>query len=154
MNGGDFNMSALRFPTRSKFVRAALPVAFSISAFALFGNYAQAAEPAQEVTITGTQVERIPYDFSVRHPVENVSVTARVPANLDVLTLNSGVALLKDDVRAAARQVCMMADPRANPTSDVTIDCIREAVRNAQPQIDALVARARTEENARLREAG
>lgn len=139
-------MTVLRSPMRSRFVRVGLSIAFSMSAFALFGNYAQAAQSTQEVTISGTQVENIPYDFSVRRPVQEVSVTARVPANLDVLTLNSGVALLKDDVREAARKVCLMADPNASPTSDATIDCVREAVRNAQPQIDALVARARSEE--------
>jgi UrcA family protein len=139
---------------RSKFVRASLPVAFSISAFALFGNYALAAEPTQEVTITGTQVETIPYDFSVRRPVQEVSVTARVPAKLDRLTLNSGVALLKDDVRDAARQACLMADPSSNITSDGTIDCVRRAVRDAQPQIDALVARARSQDAALTEEKG
>jgi UrcA family protein len=98
------------------------------------------------VTIVGTRVKTIPYDPAVRHPVQQVSVTARVPAHLDVLTLNSGVALLQDDVRQAARTACTMADPDASASSDTTMDCIHDAVDNAQPQIDALIARARSEE--------
>ena len=74
---------------------------------------AQAAEPTPEITITGTHVKTIPYDFSTRRPAEQVNVTASVPVELDTLTLNSGVALLKYNVRQAA-----------------------------QPQIDALVAQA------------
>jgi hypothetical protein len=116
-----------------------------MSALAVFASSAQAAEPTQEITIVGTRVEHIPYDASVRGPVQEVTVTARVPANLDVLTLNSGVALLQDSVRDAALQACLAADPNATATSDVTMDCVHQAVRHAQPQIDALVAKARSE---------
>jgi UrcA family protein len=147
MTGGDINMNAFRFPVRTGVARASLPIVFAIGALGVFGSYAQAAaEPTQEVTITGTKVERIPYDFSVRRPVNEVSVTARVPADLNVLTLNSGVALLQDSVREAALKACMTADPNSTPTSDATIDCVNAAVRNAQPQIHALVQKARSEE--------
>lgn len=129
--------------------RTRFPIAFAIGAFAIFGTCAQAAEPTQEVTITGTTVEQIPYDFSVRRPVKEITVSATVPANLDVLTLNSGVALLQDSVRDAAMKVCLAADPRSTPTSDGTINCVRRAVREAQPQITALIERARSQEQSR-----
>ena len=138
-------MNAFRFPMRSKLVRASLPIVFALGALTAFGSYAQAAEPAQEITITGTRVERIPYDVTVRRSAKEVTVGASVPANLDVLTLNSGVALLQDSVRDAALKACLAADPRATATADVTTDCVHRAVREAQPQIDALVAKARSD---------
>ena len=138
-------MNVSRYPTRSRLLRAGLPIAFAMSALAVFASSAQAAEPTQEITIVGSRVEHIPYGASVHGPVQEVTVTARVPANLDVLTLNSGVALLQDSVRDAALKVCLAADPDATATSDVTTDCVHQAVRHAQPQIDALVAKARSE---------
>jgi hypothetical protein len=138
-------MNAFRYPTRPRLLRAGLPIALAMSALAVFTSSAHAAESTQEITIVGSRVERIPYDVSVRRPAQEVTVTARVPANLDVLTLNSGVALLQDSVRDAALQVCLAADPNATATSDVTTDCVHQAVRHAQPQIDALVAKARSE---------
>jgi UrcA family protein len=121
-----------------------LCITFAIGALTAIGS-AQAAQQSPEITITGTRVTTIPYDPTVHRPVQEVSVSARVPANLDVLTLNSGVALLEDDVRDAARTACMNADPTANPNSDSTADCVHEAVNNAQPQVDALIARAHRE---------
>jgi UrcA family protein len=124
-----------------------LSIVFAIGALTAFCS-AQAADssPSQEITITGTAVRTIPYDVSTRRPAKEISVTARVPVNLDVLTLNSGVALLKDNIRDAARTVCTSADPGADPSSDATYDCINTAVIDAQPQVDALVARARAQE--------
>lgn len=135
-------------------VRASLPIAFAMGVFAFSGSYVQAAEPApgpgeSAVTITGTRVQTMPYDFAVRRPVKEITVTGTVPADLNVLTLNSGVALLQDSVRDAARKVCLQADPDENATSDETMNCVRQAVREAQPQINALVQRAHEEERAR-----
>jgi hypothetical protein len=126
-------------------MRASLPLVVAMGALAAFSSSAQAAEPSQEITITGTRVERIPYDVTVRRAAKEVTVGASVPANLDVLTLNSGVALLQDSVRDAALKACLAADPRASATADVTTDCVHRAVREAQPQIEALVAKARSE---------
>ena len=131
-------------------VRVSLPIAVAMGVFAIFASSAQAAEPTQEITITGTRVDTIPYDFATRRPVKEVTVTASVPANLDVLTLNSGVALLQDSVRDAAVKACLAADPYASATADTTTDCVHRAVRDAQPQINALIERARNEERARV----
>jgi UrcA family protein len=120
--------------------------AVAIGTLAFFGTVVQAAEPTPEITITGTQVKTIPYDFATRRPVERVDVTASVPVELDTLTLNSGVALLKYNVRQAAKRACMAGDPGESATSDVTMDCVHRAVDDAQPQINALVERARSEE--------
>ena len=132
---------------RRTVVRAGSAITLVLGALTVLCSVAQAAEPVQEITITGTRVEKIPYDFTTRLPAKKITVTATVPANLDVLTLNSGVALLQDSVREAAKTACMTAEPFASATSDTTTDCIHEAVRNAQPQINALIARAHSEAN-------
>ena len=138
-------MNASNTFARETILRAGLRSAFAIGALALFGAAAQAAEPTPEITITGTHVKMIPYDFSTRRPAEQVNVTASVPVELDTLTLNSGVALLKYNVRQAARRACMVGDPGESATADVTTDCIHRALDDAQPQIDALVAQAHRE---------
>jgi UrcA family protein len=131
--------------TSTRFARAGSLLAFAIGAITFLGS-AQAAEATQEITITGTRVQKT-YDFSVRRPVKEVSVSAAVPADLNVLTLNSGVALLKYNVRQAAIKACMLADPLATATSDTTIDCVNDAVNNARPQVAALIAEAHRQEN-------
>ena len=125
--------------------RVSLLLTFALGAITFLGS-AQAAEAPQEITITGTRVHST-YDFSVRRPVHEVSVSAAVPADLNVLTLNSGVALLNYNVRQAALKACMMADPWATATSDATMDCVHEAVDNARPQVNALIAEAHRQAN-------
>jgi len=134
--------------------RASLPIACAMGVFAFSSSYAQTAEPApgpgeSAVTITGTRVKTLPYDFIVRRQEKAVTVTGTVPANLDVLTLNSGVALLEDSVRDAARKICLQAADAVNPVSDDTLECVNQAVHEAQPQINALIQRAHEEERAR-----
>jgi UrcA family protein len=136
-------MNASPVTMRKDSLRIGLTLAFLIGALAVFGAHAQAAEADQEVTITGTRVKTIPYDPATRSPVQVVSVSARVTTSLDVLTLNSGVAILNDNVLEAARKVCSMADPLSEDDGD----CVREAVKGAQPQVDALIARARATSN-------
>jgi UrcA family protein len=145
-------MNASTVCTRKDLLRIGLSIAFAIAALAVLGTRAQAAPSLatdnNEVTITATHEKTIPYDPVTRGPVHEVTVTARVRADLDSLTQNSGVALLKDDVRDAARKVCTMADSaRFDRTSDDYVDCVHRAVRSAEPQVAALVARARASEN-------
>jgi UrcA family protein len=59
------------------------------------------------------------------------------------LTTNSGAALLKDAVLDAARQACTDADPFTNDGGA----CVRKAVESAAPQVDAVIARARSSAN-------
>jgi UrcA family protein len=132
-------MNASPVTLRRNSLRPTLMLGFAIAALAVFGGPAHAADPDQEITITATKVKAIPYDPVTRGPIHKVTVTAHVATRLDVLTLNSGVAILKDNVLDAARKVCTMADPLDDDYSD----CVREAVKGAQPQIDALIARAR-----------
>ena len=133
-------MNASTVTMRRNSLHTGLMLAFAIAALAVFGSPANAAEPDQEITITASKMKTIPYDPATRGPIHKVTVTAHVATRLDVLTLNSGVAILKDNVLDAARKVCTMADPLDDDYSD----CVREAVKGAQPQIDALIARARS----------
>ena len=128
-----------------RLVRAGVCSAFAIGALTVLCSSAVAAQSTQEITITGTHVRTIAYDFASRRPVQEVQVTVSVPADLDTLTLNSGVAQLEYNVRQAARRACMAGDPGESATADVTTDCIHRAVNDAQPQIDALVASARND---------
>src|SRR5262245_710494 len=122
-------------------LRIGFTLAFLIGALAVLGTQARAAEPDPEITITGTRVKTIDYDAATRAPIQKITVTAHVATRLDVLTLNSGVAILKDNVLTAARRVCAMADPFNEDDGE----CVHDAVQGAQPQVDALIARARSQ---------
>ena len=123
---------------RVNILRRALPVALVIGALSILSVRAQAAEP-DEVTITAPAVKTIGRDTATGAPIEQVTVTARVTTEPVTLTTNSGVALLKDSVLEAARKACTTADPLS---SDDT--CVFEAVKAAQPQVNAVIARARS----------
>jgi hypothetical protein len=81
-------------------------------------------------------VERTPIDA----PVEDVTVVAHVIPDPQTLTTQSGIKLLNDNIVEAARKACYEADPL--DTDDGT--CVRRAVKTAQAQVPALVARAKT----------
>jgi len=121
-------------------LRKALPVALAlglalVSAHAYAGDY-------EQITISAPRVKVVGRDPATLAPIEENVVTAHVSYDPVTLTLNSGVALLKDSVLDAARKVCAEADP-TDVEDDAT--CIEEAMRAAQPQIDAAVARARSQ---------
>ncbi|MEJ0035694.1 MAG: UrcA family protein [Gammaproteobacteria bacterium] len=134
-------MNASTVTMRKDSLRTGLTIAFVVCALAVLGSRAQADEPQQEITISATKVKTTPYDPATHGPIQKVTVTAHVATTLDVLTLNSGVAILKDNVLDAARKVCTMADPMADDDGG---DCVRQAVKDAQPQVDALISRARS----------
>lgn len=56
--------------------------------------------------------------------------TARIQYNPVTLTTNSGLALLKDGVEKAARELCYSIDPL-----DPDGTCVRNAIESALPQI-------------------
>lgn len=82
-------------------------------------------------------VERNPIDA----PVEDVTVVAHVLADPESLTMKSGVKLLNDNIVEAARKACFEADPLE--PDDGT--CVRKAVKSAQAQIPAAIARAKAD---------
>jgi UrcA family protein len=119
-------------------LRSGLSVALAIGALAVLSTRAHAAE-FDPITVSAPTVETMGYDFALEGPIEKTTVTARIAVDAQTLTMDSGVTLLQDRVLEAANQACSAADP-------FTLDddtCVREAVRAAQPQVDAAIARAR-----------
>jgi len=125
-------------------LRRNLPIAFAIGALAIMSARAHADDYLDEITISAPAVKTVGRNAATGAPIREVTVTARVTADPVKLTTNSGVALLKDSVLDAARKACDAADPFTSDDGR----CVLTAVKAAKPQIDAAVARARSNANA------
>ena len=115
-----------------------LPLAFALGVFALTADNVYAAE-LDKVAIDPPVVKIIGRDPGTEAPIENVTVVAQVIPDPETLTTASGIALLNDNVREAARKACFEADPMT--PDDGT--CYRKAVASAKPQMAAMIARAK-----------
>jgi len=115
-----------------------LPLALAIAALAVMTTGVQAA-PLDQVQIDRPVVKVIGRDWAIDAPIEKVTVTARVIPDPETLTTDSGVKLLNDYIREAARRACFDAGPMV--PDDGT--CYRNAIASARPQVAALVAHAR-----------
>jgi UrcA family protein len=126
-------------------LRSALPIVFAIGALVLVSARAPAAEPddIDVITVAAPVANTLGPDATTVAPIDRVTVTARVQFDPVTLTTNSGVALLKDAVLDAARKACADADPFTN---DGEV-CVRKAVESAEPQVDGVIARARSSAN-------
>jgi UrcA family protein len=120
-----------------------MPLALAITGLAVLSARAYAADTFDEVTVSAPAVKTVGHDYATNAPIQDVTVTARVQYDPVTLTTHSGVSLLKDSVLTAAREACYDAGPLS--PDDGT--CIFEAVKSAEPQIDAAVARARSSAN-------
>jgi UrcA family protein len=129
---------------RRNILRRSLPLAFALGAIAVMSAHAQAADLGA-ITISTPSVQKIGRDDATGAPIELVTVSARVKFDPVTLTTNSGVALLKDDVLTAARKACYDAGPSAMADDS---ECVRSAVKSAKPQVNAAIARARSNANA------
>ena len=133
------SIPAIRLTT----LRVSLPMVLALGVFAVMSANAHADDYLPEVTISAPAVKTVDRDRQLDAPVQEASVTGHVTFDPVTLTLNSGVALLKDSVLEAAQKACYAADP--STMDDGT--CVREAVKAAQPQVDAAIARARSSAN-------
>jgi UrcA family protein len=126
-------------------LRRTLPIALAMAALAVVSARAHAADAdsIDQVTISAPAVTVVGRDAASAAPIEESTVTARVTVDPITLTTNSGVALLKDSVLKAAREACDAADPYT--PDDGT--CVFGALKMAQPQVDAVIARARNSVN-------
>jgi hypothetical protein len=115
-----------------------LPLALTAGAFALITSTVYAAE-LDKIAIDQPVVKVIGRDQATEAPIENVTVVARVIPDPETLMTDSGIALLNDNVREAARTACFKADPM-NPDDGT---CYRKALASAQPQMAALIAHAK-----------
>ena len=125
-------------------LRKGLLVALTLGALTALSPGAHAADSplpddTPQITIATPKVKVVGRNADLT-PIEESTVTARVTFDPVTLTTNSGVALLKDQVVAAARHVCAEADPE-----DIEDDetCIRKAVKATDKQVDAAITRAK-----------
>jgi hypothetical protein len=84
------------------------------------------------VTVTG-------HDPATNAPVETRTIVAHIIPDPETLTMDSGIALLNDNIREAARKACYEADPMDADDGR----CYRDAIASAKQQVAALVAHAR-----------
>ncbi len=124
-----------------------LPLAFAAGAIALVSARAHAADsldPVQldPIAVSAPAVKVIDSDLASGAPVEQVTITARVHADPAALRTNYGALMLNYSVRDAARKACTA--PVAIVEEDDDGTCVHDAVEAAKPQVDAAIARARS----------
>ena len=115
-----------------------LPLALAVGALVLMTGNGYAAE-LDKIAIDPPVVKVVGRDQGTEAPIENVTVVARVIPDPETLTTDSGIALLNDNVREAARTACFKADPMT--PDDGT--CYRKALSAAKPQMASLIAHAK-----------
>jgi len=115
-----------------------LPLALAVGAIALTASNVY-AEELDKIVIDQPVVKVVGRDGGDDAPIEDVTVVARVIPDPETLTTDSGIALLNDNVREAARTACFKADPMT--PDDGT--CYRKAMAAAKPQMAALIAHAK-----------
>jgi UrcA family protein len=130
--------------SRTGALRSRLPVALALGALAFMSAGAQAADP-DEITISAPNVTTVGRDAATGAPIEEVTKKASIKFDPVTLTTNSGVTLLKDSVFEAALKICNSISLSVSDDDDNT--CIRGAVKSAQAQVDAAVARSRSTTN-------
>lgn len=124
-----------------------LPVAFAVGAIALVSARAHAADSDQlnpvqldPITVSAPAVKIVDRDAATGAHTEQVTITARVQADPAALRTNYGALMLNYSVLDAARKACTQADP----VEDDYRTCVQDAVEAAKPQVDAAIARARS----------
>src|SRR5262245_22178299 len=103
-----------------------LSLALAVGALALTGNVY--AEELDKITVDQPVVKVVGYELGNEAKMEDVTVVAHVIPDPETLTTDSGIALLNDNVREAARKACFEADPMT--PDDGT--CYRKAMASAK----------------------
>jgi hypothetical protein len=114
-------------------------------ALALTAANVYAAE-LDKITLDEPVVKVIGHDEATEAKIENVTVVARVIPDPETLTTDSGIALLNDNVREAARTACFKADPMTPDDGS----CYRKALASAKPQMAAMIAHAKLATSAKV----
>jgi UrcA family protein len=143
LNLQETNMIHIPRALRSQLPATLAVGALALGALALMSAGAQAAEP-DEITISAPNVKTVGRDGTTGAPIQEVTESASIKFDPVTLTTNSGVALLKDSVFEAALKVCNSIDLSMEDDDDT---CVRDAVKSAQVQVDAAIARARSTAN-------
>ena len=122
----------------SNILRSGLSAVLAIGALAVLSASVHAAE-LDPITIFAPTEKTVGHDPATGAPIKEVGAKARIAADPETLRTDSGVVLLKDRVFEAASKACYAADPLTQ--DDGT--CVQKAVKAAQPQVNAAIARAR-----------
>lgn len=122
-------------------MRRYVPVALAFGVLSLAAVSARAAS-LDPIMISGPTHKVVGQDSVTGAPVEEVTATTVVKLDPVTLTSNSGVALLKHRVRVAALDAC-------ESVASLSLDegCVIRAVQSARPEVDAAIARARSNPN-------
>jgi len=120
-------------------LRSGLSVALAVAALTVLNASAHAAE-LDPITLSPPVVKSVGRDLFTEVPIDDVTVNARIAVDTETLRNESGVVLLRDRVLEAAQQACEAADRSVD--DDGT--CVREAVKAAEPQVTAAIAKARS----------
>jgi UrcA family protein len=124
-----------------------LALAFAFGALSLASVSVHAAN-LDPVTISAPMIRDAGQDPTTLAPIEKITATAVVKFNPANLTTQSGVARLEDSVQAAARRACDAAASSAPDQISLHDEsCALRTVKSAQPQVDAAIARARSNGN-------
>ena len=121
-----------------RFPAALAIAALSAGAFGSFSGRAHAGE-FEGITVSSPTVKTIGRESATGAAIEEMTETARIKVDPATLTTDSGVERLHEEVQDTARKLCYSLDPLSFDDGD----CIRGAIRSAQDQIAAIVARAR-----------
>ena len=122
----------------SNFLRGTFAAALAIGALTALNARVQAAE-LDPITLSAPIVKDVRRDAVTEIPTKDVTVNAHIAVDMETLRNDSGVVLLKDRVQEAAYEACTAADP-LEPLDET---CVHQAVKAAQPQVAAIIARAR-----------
>jgi UrcA family protein len=131
------NSSSLTRPSPAR-----LSTVLALGALAFMSAGAQAADNPNEITVSAPKAKTVGRDAATGAPIEETTQTASVKFDPATLTTNSGAALLKDSVLDAANKLCSSITLPMADDDDGT--CVRDAVKSAQAQVDAAIARARS----------
>jgi UrcA family protein len=137
---GDFVMNLSTLAIDPKILRNSLAMTLAATVLTLMNASARAAD-LDPITVCPPAVTTLGRDMLTEAPVDDVIVNARIAVDTETLRNDSGVVLLKDRVQQAAEKACEAADRYAE-NDDGT--CIRDAVKAAQPQVTAAIAKARS----------
>jgi UrcA family protein len=131
-------MKVSTVPMYPRSLRGPLLAVLAIGVLSVLSPRAHATE-LDPITLSAPVTKAVGRDPATDAPLDKVTVVARIDADAETLTMDSGVKLLKDRVSEAAHKACNAA----NPLEPADLDCIADAVKAAQPQVAAAIAQAR-----------
>jgi hypothetical protein len=137
---GDPAMKASTVSLHSNAVRGGWSLALAIGAFTVLSAARADAAELDPITVSAPITQKLEADLATDLPITSVTVNAKIDVDMDTLKNDSGVVLLKDRVAEAASKACF----EANPFGVDDGACISKAVRAAKPQVNAVIARARS----------